>query len=111
MQWPVMPVTPVSPLMPNTSGEDILEELFDLGSMNTVRLMQLSGVMRTVQLTQQKAGTHVQGYGPTGATGVLAAVMPSMPLHAQGAVAQSADQAGYQPELIEQIRSLTGAVP
>jgi uncharacterized protein (TIRG00374 family) len=110
-QWPTMPVTPATPSVPNTPDDDILEELFDLGSMNTVRLMQLSGVMRTVQLAQQKTGTHVQGYGPTGATGVLAAVMPSIPLHAQGAVAQSAYQAGYQPELIEQIRSLTGAVP
>lgn len=100
-RWPVTPTTPVPPTTPGAFDEDTLEGLFDLGSMSTVRLMQLSGVMRTVQLAQQ--GTHVQGYGPTNATGALAAVLP--PMYAQGATASLA----YQPELLEQIRTLTGS--
>ncbi len=102
-KWPAMPMTPAPPMAPATFDEDIPEELFDLGSMNTVRLMQLSGVMRTVQLAQH--GTQMQGmqgYGPTNATGALAAVLP--PMYTQGVAAP-----GYQPELLEQIRALTGS--
>lgn len=84
---------------------DIPLDVLDVGSMNTVRLMQLSGVMRAVRPPQ--SGTPTQGYGPTAVTGALAQVLQqNLPLTPQP---DGTRYNSYPPEIFGKTRPLGSA--
>jgi uncharacterized protein (TIRG00374 family) len=82
-------------------------EALEIGSMNTMRLMQLSGVMRAVRLPESIA-TPTQGYGPTVITGALAEVWrQNLPMTPSAPVADRYNS--YPPEFFGKTRPLGGA--